>query len=161
MGDLTVNFNNYGGGGGGGGSPVPSSNSNGSFDYTGSPNLKDATNDVAKLNSGMVILRDTNGQLVQVFDEEKTRLNDLSAGMRNTEKITQEFRRSTLGLSISLFVTTIVIRQMFTSMVNLGKMMGMNKEDSAELTKAVNGLVASYSLVLGPMQMYTMWQMLV
>jgi hypothetical protein len=80
------------------------------------------------------------------------------AAEANTQ--TMQLTRSMTMLSISIFVSVLIIRQMTSAIVGLGKMMGLSKEDAAELNKTVTGLNAVMGLAMGPLQLYIMWTMI-
>lgn len=85
-------------------------------------------------------------------------MRDLEIDMKAEAMATRNARAENIGLSISLFVTTIIIRGMAQAVSILTKALGFSKEASEEMQKSTQALGAVMQLALGPMQMYLIYK---
>jgi hypothetical protein len=77
--------------------------------------------------------------------------------VKEADNAIQGYSRSMTMLSISMFVTVLIVRQMTTAIMQLGKFMGLNKEETDQLNKSVQAMNAAMGLAAGPIQLYIMW----
>lgn len=140
-----VNLNTYvtlGGGGGAGGGVASPGASAGSY-----------AQETARMNA-------ENKRASLILREKRMELTLEKKELEKGAKATGAYDRSTVMLSISMFVTVLIVRQLTMAIQALGKQLGMTKEEQQELAKGVSTLNALFGMIAAPMQLYIMWNMI-